>query len=88
MKLTIDISKYPLADDYIPPIKGFIEKLNAQLSAHEDVKVITNTLSTPVFGDYDAVMKALNDAIKWSFETYGKVVFVVKFLHGDLRPEG
>lgn len=88
MKLTIDISKYPLADDYIPPIKGFIEKLNAQLSAHEDVKVITNTLSTQVFGDYDAVMKALNDAIKWSFETYGKVVFVVKFLHGDLRPEG
>jgi uncharacterized protein YqgV (UPF0045/DUF77 family) len=88
MKLTIDISKYPLADDYIAPIKGFIEKLNAQLSAHDDVKVITNTLSTQVFGDYDAVMQALNDCIKWSFATYGKVVFVVKFLHGDLRPEG
>lgn len=40
------------------------------------------------FGDYDAVMQALNDCIKWSFATYGKVVFVVKFLHGDLRPEG
>lgn len=87
MKLTIDISKYPLADDYIEPIKGFIEKLNNQLSAHDDVKVITNTLSTQVFGDYDAVMKALNDCIKWSFATYGKVVFVVKFLHGDLRPD-
>lgn len=86
MKLTIDISKYPLAEDYIPPIKGFIEKLNTQLSAHNDVKVITNTLSTQVFGDYDAVMQALNDCIKWSFATYGKVVFVVKFLHGDLRP--
>lgn len=88
MKLTIDISKYPLADEYISPIKDFIEKLNKALSAHKDVKIITNSLSTQVFGDYDAVMQALNDCIKWSFATYGKVVFVVKFLHGDLRPSG
>lgn len=82
MKLTVEISKYPLADNYLEPIKGFIEQLNQD----PDIHVITNTLSTQVFGDYDAVMAALQRCIKWSFATYGKVVFVCKFLHGDLRP--
>ncbi len=86
MQLTVEISKYPLADDYIGPIKGFIDQLNAKLAAHEGVDIVTNTLSTQVFGDYETVMQALQDCIKWSFETYGKVVFVCKFLHGNLKP--
>lgn len=82
MHLSVEISKYPLADDYITPIKGFIEQLNR----YPDLKVLTNTMSTQVFGEYDTVMQALQACIKWSFEHYGKVVFVVKFIHGDLRP--
>ncbi|MFC4655286.1 MULTISPECIES: hypothetical protein [Rheinheimera] len=82
MQLSIEISKYPLTEHYIEPIKGFIELLNQKPELH----VITNTLSTQVFGDYDQVMAALSEGIRWSFERYGKVVFVVKFLHGDLRP--
>lgn len=80
MKLTVDISKYPLNSDYIPPIKGFIEQLNQCA----EVKVITNALSTQISGDYDQVMQLLQQCIKWSFERYGKVIFVCKFLHGDL----
>lgn len=83
MKLTVEISKYPLADDYIGPIQGFIDELNTA----DNVKIITNTLSTQVFGDYDSVMETLQRCIKWSFERYGKVVFVCKFLHGDLSPK-
>jgi uncharacterized protein YqgV (UPF0045/DUF77 family) len=82
MKLTVEISSYPLADDYLTPIKGFIEQLNQ----YPSIMVLTNTLSTQMFGDYDDVMQALQDCIKWSFEKYGKVIFVCKFLHGDLRP--
>lgn len=82
MQLSVEISKYPLADDYITPIKGFIEQLNT----YPDLKVLTNTMSTQVFGDYDVVMQALQACIKWSFEHYGKVVFVCKFIYGDLRP--
>ena len=82
MHLSVEISKYPLADDYITPIKGFIEQLNR----YPDLKVLTNTMSTQVFGEYDTVMQALQACIKWSFEHYGKIVFVVKFIHGDLRP--
>ncbi|WP_404400513.1 hypothetical protein LG288_11040 [Idiomarina seosinensis] len=83
MQLTVEISKYPLADNYIEPIKEFIEQLNET----PDIKVISNTLSTQVFGDYDQVMQALQRCIKWSYERYGKVVFVCKFLHGDLSPK-
>ncbi|MGI5308154.1 hypothetical protein [Rheinheimera sp. MMS21-TC3] len=82
MKLTVEISSYPLADDYLTPIKGFIEQLNG----YPSILVLTNTLSTQMFGDYDEVMQALQECIKWSFEKYGKVIFVCKFLHGDLRP--
>ncbi|MDX1678022.1 YkoF family thiamine/hydroxymethylpyrimidine-binding protein [Arsukibacterium sp.] len=82
MKLSVEISKYPLAEDYIGPIKGFIEQLNQ----YPDIRVITNTMSTQLFGDYDDVMQALQDCIKASFAQYGKVVFVCKFIHGDLQP--
>jgi uncharacterized protein YqgV (UPF0045/DUF77 family) len=82
MQLSIEISKYPLATEYIEPIVGFI----AQLNREPGLIVVTNTMSTQVFGEYDTVMAALQRCIKWSFEHYGKVVFVVKFIHGDLRP--
>ncbi|MBU1311344.1 MAG: hypothetical protein KKE30_17620 [Gammaproteobacteria bacterium] len=82
MQLSVEISKYPLADDYITPIKGFIDQLNQ----YPDITVLTNTMSTQLFGDYDTVMQALQACIKWSFQRYGKVVFVCKFIQGDLRP--
>lgn len=82
MKLSVEISKYPLTSDYIEPIQWFIDELNKE----QQMLVLTNTMSTQLFGDYDVVMAALQRCIRWSFERYGKVVFVCKFLHGDLRP--
>jgi uncharacterized protein YqgV (UPF0045/DUF77 family) len=83
MKLSVEISKYPLNQDYIPFIKDFIDRLNA----HENLSVITNTMSTQVFGDYDLVMAVLNQEIKKSYEQFGKAIFVCKFINGDLAPE-
>jgi len=83
MKLSVEISKYPLHQDYIPFIQGFIDRLNE----YDDLKVITNTLSTQIFGDYDLVMQVLNTEIKHSYEEFGKAIFVCKFLSGDLSPE-
>lgn len=83
MKLTVEISKYPLHQDYIPFIKDFIDRLNE----HKELKVITNTLSTQVFGDYDTVMAVLSAEIKRSYEQFGKAIFVCKFLYGDLSPQ-
>ncbi|OCQ18172.1 hypothetical protein A7985_24840 [Pseudoalteromonas luteoviolacea] len=83
MQLSVEISKYPLNSDYIPFIKSFIERLNT----HKGLKVITNTMSTQIFGDYDDVMNVLQKEIKASYEQFGKCVFVCKFISGDLSPE-
>ncbi|MBQ4814429.1 hypothetical protein J8M20_23905 [Pseudoalteromonas luteoviolacea] len=83
MQLSVEISKYPLNSDYIPFIKSFIERLNT----HKGLKVITNTMSTQIFGDYDVVMNVLQKEIKASYEQFGKCVFVCKFISGDLSPE-
>ncbi|WP_018694302.1 hypothetical protein [Algicola sagamiensis] len=83
MKISVEISKYPLADEFIPAIKAFIERLNE----HENVTIITNTMSTQIFGDIDIVMPLLHQEMKKSFETYGKQVFVCKFFNKDLTPK-
>ncbi|CAH9051274.1 hypothetical protein PSECIP111951_00358 [Pseudoalteromonas holothuriae] len=80
MKLSVEISKYPLHEEYIPFIKDFIERLNQ----HPELKVQSNSMSTQVFGDYDVVMDLLQKHMKRSFEQYGKIVFVCKFICGDL----
>ncbi|MCG7563237.1 MULTISPECIES: hypothetical protein [Pseudoalteromonas] len=83
MQLSVEISKYPLHADYIPFIKDFIERLNQ----HPELKVLTNTMSTQVFGDYDVLMDTLSAEMKRSFEQFGKIVFVCKFISGDLSPQ-
>lgn len=82
MQLSVEISKYPLAEDYKGPIKAFIEQLHTE----PDLLVISNTMSTQIFGEYDVVMQALQRCMHWSMSTYGKLVFVCKFIPGDLRP--
>lgn len=80
MKTTVELSKYPLNVDYEPPILDFITRLNA----HQNITVKTNATSTHVVGDYDDVMVILQKEIKLSFEKYGKAIFVMKVLNGDL----
>jgi hypothetical protein len=76
MNIGVEISLYPLRNDYIPPIRGFIERLNAD----SRFKVITNDMSTQVFGPYEDVMSALTREIKPTFENDGKSIFVMKVL--------
>lgn len=80
MKTTIEISKYPLNADYEPPILDFIQRLKK----HPHVLVKTNATSTHIVGDYDEVMTLIQKEIKDSFEKYGKAIFVMKVLNGEL----
>lgn len=82
MELSVEISKYPLADDYIPAIKDFIDRLRAT----EGLSVVGNTMSTQVFGDYDLVMSSLTEQIRRSYEQFGKAIFVCKFIGTNLDP--
>ena len=82
MKLSVEVSMYPLKDEYIPAIKDFIGRVNA----HSGLTVITNTMSTQIFGDYDVVMDTMRDEMRRSFEQFGRAIFVCKFIDGDLSP--
>jgi uncharacterized protein YqgV (UPF0045/DUF77 family) len=79
MNTSVDISYYPLNVEYIPPIKGFIERLNK----YKTLRVQTNGMSTQVFGSYSDVMNALTIEIEKSFELPHSV-FVLKIINADL----
>jgi uncharacterized protein YqgV (UPF0045/DUF77 family) len=79
MNTSIEISYYPLNVEYIPPIKGFIGRMNA----YKNLRVRTNGMSTQVFGDYDEVMAALTTEIKKSFDLPHSV-FALKIINADL----
>lgn len=80
MKTSVDISLYPLSEDYIPAIKEFIDHLH-----HPGIIVTKTDLSTQLFGDYDVVMDLIKSEIRKSWEKYGEGIFVIKYLLGDLR---
>lgn len=78
MKLSVELTLYPLQDDYLSNIKAVIARLNT----YPRLEVNTFPTATILVGDYADVMFAVNDVIAWSYETYGKCVFVAKFLPG------
>jgi uncharacterized protein YqgV (UPF0045/DUF77 family) len=81
MFLSVQLSHYPLADEYKPAIRALIERLE-----QSGLEVYAGRMSTEMFGEYDEVMRVLSDTMKWSFEEYGKSVFVAKIMAGDRRP--
>lgn len=81
MEIGVEISLYPLDADFIPPIQGFIDRLNANAR----FKVVTNSMSTQVFGEFDDVFAVLVPQLRKTFETSAKAVFAMKVL-GPLTP--
>ena len=80
MKLTAELSLYPLQDDYIPPIDAIIEALNARTG----LTVKTNAMSTQISGDYASVFDAIQSSLAQSVERFGQQVLVCKFIADDL----
>jgi uncharacterized protein YqgV (UPF0045/DUF77 family) len=81
MNIGVEISLYPINADFIPPIQAFIDRLNT----HPRLRVITNDMSTQVFGEFDDVMPAVNSEIRRSFEENALCVFAMKVL-GPFSP--
>jgi len=80
MKCSVEISMYPLEKKYKHQIIRFIKKLRN----YETIKVITNGMSTQVFGDYDNVITIVNKEIKFAFKSKNKIVFNLKIVNSDL----
>lgn len=82
MKISVELSLYPLDDQFLPIIQDIVERLMGD----KRVEAIVNTMSTQIFGDFESVMAVLKETVEYSFETYGKQVFVAKFLNSDVKP--
>ncbi len=80
MNISMEISMYPLADEFVFAIGSFIERL----AARPGIRVVTNSMSTQVFGELDAVMEALREGLRESWSEEGKSVFVLKLINSDL----
>jgi uncharacterized protein YqgV (UPF0045/DUF77 family) len=82
MKTSIEISYYPLNQEFIPPIQNFIDRINT----YPKLAVRTNTMSTQIFGEYKDVMNAITNEIEKSFDLPHSI-FVMKIINADLEPK-
>jgi uncharacterized protein YqgV (UPF0045/DUF77 family) len=80
MKLTAEMSLYPLQEEYLPAIKGFIESMRS----HTDLEVVSNAMSTQICGDYAKVFEVISEVLAASTRAFGKQVLVVKFIPWEL----
>lgn len=78
MRTAIEISLYPLDADFIPPIQGFIDRLNA----YPELSVTTNAMSTQIAGEHARLFEILAKETAISFGETGRKVFVMKVLGG------
>lgn len=80
MKISIELSLYPLAQEqYKSEIWSFIKRLRKI----EGLDVVTNGMSTQVFGEYDLAVSKVMAEIKHVHSTIGTAVFVCKFIGSD-----
>lgn len=79
MTVSVEVSVYPLTENYKPTVKAFIKLL----SENENLQIKVNGISTQIFGQLNEVMPSLEKAIRSCFETQ-KASVVIKFLGTDL----
>jgi uncharacterized protein YqgV (UPF0045/DUF77 family) len=82
MRSAVEISMYPLSGDYLPRIQAFIDRLNT----YPELVVLTNSLSTQVWGALDRVMAILAEEMARSAAGSPQLVFVMKVLPGLAAP--
>jgi len=83
MRTSVELSMYPLDKDFVIHISDYIEGLKS----YSDIEVISNTMSTQVFGDYDRVMEVLRIENKKAMEKNVPMVIVSKLINADLSPK-
>ena len=80
MDVGVEISLYPLSERFAPVIHEFI----ARVSAVSGLKVVSGSLSTQIFGEYEQVFETLHRELRVTLEARhahtDKAVFVMKLL--------
>jgi len=81
MQVAVDISLYPLDENFIPPIRNVIERLGK----HPGVEIEYNRMSTQLRGEFHVVMPALTEEIRTTFVDVPKAVFAIKILNNPIN---
>ena len=76
MKLSAEITMYPLQDKYLPIIENFID----HLKSYNDISLKVFPTCTVIMANFDVVMQVVSSSIKWSADNKDKAVFIAKFL--------
>jgi len=74
--VSIDISMYPIKEDFIPPIKGFIKEINN----YSDLIIKTYPTSTVVQGEYNHAMNSVQKTISACHKKFKNAVYVIKVI--------
>ena len=80
MRVTAELSLYPLQGQPLGRILAFIERIQSD----PRLEVAVNQMSTQVRGELDDVLRAIGAAVRESFGAGGSQALVVKLLNADL----
>ena len=72
---------YPLHKNYKLLIIDFIKRLRS----YPQIKIITNGMSTQLFGSYELLMNMLNTEMGMAFKDNKSIVFNIKIVNSDLK---
>lgn len=81
MESAIEISLYPLQDDYIKVIQWFIRQLDGQ----PQIRRLTNGMSTQLQGPHEELFALLANATAAAYREFGRAVFVCKIIPGGVN---
>lgn len=79
MEITVEISLYPLTDNYEQVVLDFIHSMHH----YEGLRIETNGLSTQIFGEYDQVLDAIKTEMKELYQSQ-QAVLLIKMGRGTL----
>lgn len=82
MKITAEISLYPLQEKYESIIIDFIKKLQSR----SNLDVAVNGMSTQIRGEMSEVFRTIEVALSDTFREQTQVVAVVKYLGKPVKP--
>jgi len=82
MIATIEISMYPLTDQYKQKIIDFV----LRLKGNKNIRVEVIGLSTQLVGEYNLLMEVLTKEMRTDFEN-GKAMFVLKIAGTEMIKE-
>lgn len=85
MYITIEISLYPLQEDYKSAIKGFIKALKSDASS--EVSIRTTAMSIYVAGPYGEVMSSVTKHLQAVYQLIPHSATVIKIIPQQLHVE-